>query len=104
VPRRPVPFAGLLVVLLALAACGAGSVSKGDVATAVADQVESQAGARPDVRCPDDLDADVGATTRCTLTLEGVDGEYGVTATVTKVEGDQAFFDIQVDTEPQPAA
>jgi hypothetical protein len=30
-----------------------------------------------------------------------VDGVYGVTATVTKVEGDQANFDIQVDSEPQ---
>nr|WP_246324299.1 DUF4333 domain-containing protein [Petropleomorpha daqingensis] len=83
------------------AGCGAGTVAKGDVAAAVAHQVESQVGSRPKVTCPDDLQAKVGATTRCTLTLEGVDGTYGVTAKVTKVDGDQASFDIQVDAQPQ---
>ncbi|MGY1808782.1 DUF4333 domain-containing protein [Blastococcus sp. SYSU D00669] len=90
----------LLPGLVVLAGCGAGSVAADDVAAAVAEQVEGQAGARPDVDCPEDLPAEVGATARCTLTLEGVEGEYGVTATVTKVEDDQAFFDIQVDQEP----
>ena len=91
----------VLPVLLLAAGCGAGTVAKGDVAKAVADQVQSQAGSRPHVRCPEDLEAKVGATTRCTLTLQGVDGEYGVTATVTKVHDDQANFDIRVDSEPQ---
>ena len=102
-PRRPAALVGAVVgvvVLLMLAGCGAGTVSRGDVASAVADQVEAQVGDRPHVRCPDDLVAKVGATTRCTLTLAGVDGEYGVTATVTKVDDDQAHFDIQVDAEP----
>jgi Domain of unknown function (DUF4333) len=90
----------VLPVLVLATACGAGTVSKADVASAVADQVESQVGNRPQVRCPDDLEAKVGARPRCTLTLEGVDGTYGVTATVTKVDDDQAHFDIQVDSEP----
>jgi hypothetical protein len=91
----------LVPVLVLAAACGAGTVDKDDVAGAVADQVENQVGSRPKVTCPDDLEAKVGATTRCTLTLEGVDGQYGVTATVTKVQDDQANFDVQVDAEPQ---
>jgi hypothetical protein len=91
----------VLPVLLLAAGCGAGTVAKGDVAAAVADQVETQVGSRPTVSCPEDLEAKVGATTRCTLTLEGADGRYGVTAKVTKVDGDQATFDIQVDAEPQ---
>jgi hypothetical protein len=91
----------VLPALFLAAGCGTGTVAKGDVAKAVAEQVQAQVGSRPQVRCPDDLAAKVGATARCTLTLEGVDGVYGVTATVTKVEGDQANFDIQVDSEPQ---
>jgi hypothetical protein len=100
VPRRLVPLCGLSAVLFALAGCGAGTVSKADLATAAENLLEKQVGQRPDVTCPDDLEAEVGATMRCTLTAEGLDGRYGVTVTVTKVDGDQARFDVQVDTEP----
>ena len=84
-----------------LAGCGAGSVASGDVATAAEDSLEEQVGQRPDVSCPEDLEAEVGATTRCTLTADGLDGEYGVTVTVTEVDGDRASFDVEVDQEPQ---
>ena len=105
VSRRPLRT---VVVLLcagsiagSIAGCGARHVESGDVATAVADQVEEQAGGRPDVRCPDDLEAEVGASARCSLTLDGVDGAFGVTVTVTSVEDGQAHFDVRVDDEPQ---
>jgi hypothetical protein len=91
----------VLPVLLLATGCGTGTVDKGDVATAAEDSLEQQVGQRPDVSCPEDLEGKVGATTRCTLTADGVDGTYGVTVTVTKVEGDQASFDFQVDSEPQ---
>ena len=91
----------VLPVLVLAAACGTGTVSKDDVAKAAEDSLEKQVGQRPDVSCPDDLEATVGATTRCTLTAQGLDGTYGVTVKVTKVEGDQASFDVQVDSEPQ---
>ena len=90
----------LVAAALLLAGCGAGAVQAKDVATAVADEVERQAGARPDVTCAEDLKAEVGATGRCSLVLEGLDGEYGVTVTVTGVDGDRATFDVKVDTEP----
>ena len=83
-----------------LAACGSGSLAADDVATSAEDALEEQVGARPDVSCPDDLDAEVGAETRCMLTVDGDDQEYGVTVTVTSVEGETANFDVQVDEEP----
>ena len=91
----------VLPVRVLAAACGTGTVSKGDVAKAAEDSLEQQVGQRPDVSCPEDLEAKVGATTRCTLTADGLDGTYGVTVEVTKVEGDKASFDVQVDSEPQ---
>jgi hypothetical protein len=91
----------VLPVLVLVAGCGSGTVSKGDVAKAAEDSLEQQVGQRPDVSCPEDLEAKVGASARCTLTADGLDGTYGVTVTVTKVEDDQARFDVQVDSEPQ---
>ncbi|WP_448626050.1 DUF4333 domain-containing protein [Geodermatophilus sp. URMC 64] len=99
--RRLVLSAAVPAVLVGLAGCGTATVTADDVATAAEDTLEEQVGARPDVTCPDDLEAKVGATARCTLTADGLDGEYGVTVTVTKVEGDTASFDVQVDQQPQ---
>jgi len=53
------------------------------------------------VSCPDDLEAEVGATTRCTLSVGDDGDEYGVTVTVTSVKGDTANFDVEVDEEPR---
>jgi hypothetical protein len=86
-------------LLLALAGCGS-EVAARDVATAVADAVEPRIGARPDVTCPDDLPAEVGARTRCTLTGGELDGRYGVTVTVAAVDDGRARFDVEVDTAP----
>jgi Domain of unknown function (DUF4333) len=91
----------VVLTLLGAAGCSSARVTASDVAGAVADQVETQTGARPEVQCPEDLEAEVGATARCTLTLEGVQGEFGVTARVTRVEDGQASFDIAVDEEPR---
>ena len=88
------------VLLLGLSACGSGALSAEEVATGAEDALEQEVGIRPDVTCPDDLEAEVGAEMRCTLTAEGVDGEYGVTVVITDVEGDTANFDVQVDEEP----
>jgi hypothetical protein len=100
VPRRPAPVVLALTVLATLAGCGGGVVRAENVARSVADQVEAQAGSRPVVTCPDDLEAAVGATARCRLTLGGLDGAYGVTVTVTGVRDHQASFDVEVDQQP----
>ena len=97
-PRRLVLLALPLVV--SLAGCGSAVVDAKDVAAAVADSVQPRLGSRPDVTCPHDVDAEVGARTRCTLTGAGLDGSYGVTVTVASVADDHARFDVEVDTEP----
>ena len=82
------------VLLVALTAC-ADPLPAGNVAAAVADAFEGELGFRPDVSCPDDLEAEVGAETRCTAAADGA--TYGATVTVTAVDDDGAEFDVQVD-------
>jgi hypothetical protein len=87
------------LLLLGLASCGSGSVAADDVAEQAEDALEGQVGTRPEISCPDDLPAEVGAETRCTLTADDDPTEYGVTVTVTSVEGDTVNFDVEVDEE-----
>ncbi|MCW2637068.1 MAG: hypothetical protein JWQ99_3435 [Blastococcus sp.] len=91
----------LPTALTVLAACGAGGLASDDVATKAEDALEKQVGSRPDITCPDDLEATVGATTRCVLTAGDDPTEYGVQITVTSVDGDDATFDVAVDEQPQ---
>ncbi len=87
-------------VAFALTACGSDAVSSDDLESEVAAQLEELTGQAPDsVSCPDDLPAEVGAEVRCTLTA-GSD-TFGLTLTVTEVDGDTASFDIVVDDAPQ---
>lgn len=91
--------------VVALAGCSlevgnSGPVPASEVAQQVSDQLEARVGRAPDaVECPDDLEAEVGATLRCTLT-DG-DTELGVDIEVTEVDGSDVRFDIQVDDAPQ---
>jgi hypothetical protein len=89
------------LLLLAPAACGSGVLTAGKVADGAEDALEKKVGVRPDVTCPGDLDAKVGATGRCTLTAPGDDTTYGLTVTITKVDGDDAAFDVEVDSAPK---
>ena len=88
------------LLLLGLAACGSEALPAEDVAEKAEDALEGQIGTRPEISCPDDLQAEVGTTTRCTLTAEGDPTEFGVTVTVTSVEDDTVNFDVQVDDAP----
>ncbi len=76
------------------------TVDKNDVAKSISDQLSQQFGRTPEnVTCPDNLKGNVGATTRCTLTDQGA--TYGVTVTVTSVEGDDVKYSFKVDDKPQ---
>ena len=98
--RRP-PLAAIPLLLAGLAACSSTPVLTADtVASSAEDALEKQIGVRPSITCPDDVDAKVGEETRCTLTGGDDPTEYGVTVTVTSVEGRNATFDVQVDEEP----
>ena len=94
--RRLLPVALLAV----LTACGTDTVPAAAVGDAAESLLEQQVGVRPDVVCPDDLSPEVGAETRCTLTAGGDPTAYGVTVTITAVEGDQPTYRVEVDPEP----
>ncbi|MFI9511331.1 DUF4333 domain-containing protein [Nocardia sp. NPDC052566] len=83
------PKAGSLIV-----------VTKADVQEQVATELGGQVGKRPkSVTCPQDLAAKVGTTMRCTL-RDDTDATYGLTVTVTSVEGSNVNFDVKVDSQP----
>ena len=89
----------LLIAGLALSGCGSGSVTTDELEKQISAQLGEQIGREPEsVDCPEPLDAEVGATGRCTLTDSGA--TYGVDVEVTKVEGSTASFDIKVDEQP----
>lgn len=83
-------------------------VDKDRLSSDVQSQLNQQLGERvPMVTCPNNLAADVGATTTCTMNRP--DGVYNITVTVTKVDWTgfgnfgvgNAEFDTQVADQPQ---
>lgn len=91
---------GIAAVGLLLSGCSGASVSKDQLEEQIKTQLTAQVGQEPDsVVCPDGLEAKEGATQRCDLTAEGT--TYGVTVTVTSVEGTNVKFDIKVDDQPK---
>jgi hypothetical protein len=104
VPRRLlVPAALLLATLLlaTLSACGSHeALTAAQVATSAEKALQRETGFRPDITCPKELTATVGAHTRCTLTAAGDPTKYGVTVTVLSVDGDTPDLKVQVDEKP----
>jgi len=98
--RRPL-LAAIPFLLAGLVACSSTPVLEADtVASSAEDALEEQIGVRPSITCPDDVDAKVGEEIRCTLTGGDDPTKYGVTVTVTSVEGNNATFDVEVDEKP----
>jgi hypothetical protein len=95
--RRLVVLAPLL--LLGPVACGSDVLRAGNVADGAEKALEEQLGVRPDVACPDDVEATVGATARCTVTLPGDATAYDLTVTVTEVDGEEAVYAVDVADE-----
>jgi hypothetical protein len=107
VSRRLRRLAATSFLLAGLAACSvdvstssSSTLSADSVASSAEDALEEEIGVRPSITCPDDVDAEVGAETRCTLTGGDDPTEYGVTVTVTSVDGEDVAFDVEVDDEP----
>jgi hypothetical protein len=100
VSRRLPLLAAVPFLLAGLAACGSSTLSADEVANKSEDALEEQIGLRPEITCPEDLEAKLGAETRCTLTGGDDPTKYGVTVTVTSVDGDNAQFDVEVDDQP----
>jgi hypothetical protein len=99
VARRRLLLAAPLLAL-GLAGCGAGTLEASTIEEGVADSLEEQVGVRPEISCPEDIPAEEGAETECTLTAGGDPAEYPVSVRVTSVEGDTANFDIEVGDTP----
>lgn len=96
----------LLLTLLAgftltAAACGAGAVPEADVESSVAKQLAAETDQpEPDIDCPGDLDAEVGASMECDLTVDGDDNVYPVTVKVTSIEDGKANYSVEVGEAP----
>ena len=87
---------------LSAAACGAGAIEEADVEASVAEQLAEETGqAEPNIDCPGDLDAEVGATMECDLTVDGDDAVYPVTVEVTSVEDGTANYSVEVGEAPE---
>jgi hypothetical protein len=101
VPRLLRLLAATPLLVAGLAACGSSALSADSVADGAEKALEEQVGVRTEISCPEDLEAEVGAEGRCTLTAGGDPAEYGVTVTVTSVDGDSPTFQVEIDEEPQ---
>lgn len=87
------------IVLVAAACSGSAAVSKADVEQEAIAQLTAVVGQAPDsLTCPGDLAAETGTALRCELTAG--DSTYGVTITVTAVDGSDVSFDVVVDDSP----
>lgn len=88
---------------IALTGCSAstgGSVDSNELEQQVSDTLEAEVGTAPEgVDCPEELAAEAGATTRCTVTAP--DGsEIGATVTVNEIDGSDVNFSVEVDDAP----
>jgi hypothetical protein len=75
-------------------------ISADELSEGTEETLETEVGARPNVSCPEGIEAEVGATARCTLSVGDDPAEYGVAVAVTSVDGDNFTVDVQVDEEP----
>ena len=88
-------------LLAALSACGSHqALTAAQVATSAEKALQRETGFRPDVTCPKELAATVGASTRCTLTAGGDPTKFGVTVTVMSVDRDTPQLEVEVDEKP----
>jgi PBP1b-binding outer membrane lipoprotein LpoB len=83
------------------ASTGDKTVDKSEVAKQAQvqfDRIARQRGATkfPTIKCPKDLKAKKGATTRCSA--KGTDGTLGITVTVTSVKNDKAQLHFKGDS------
>ena len=96
--RQPLAPAAVAFVLL-VSGCGAGEevLPKEEVEQGSKAALTKSVGVAPQaVTCPEDLDAEVGASQRCTLT-DDKGNELGMTVSVKRVEDGQATYDVEVD-------
>lgn len=82
---------------------GEDTIDRSELEENIAVQLAEQFPDAPDpiIECPDDLEAEEGATTECDLSVEGEDAVYPVAVQITSVEDGEATFDIEVGETPR---
>lgn len=91
-----------LIALILLTACGPATVSKATVEKNAMDSLTKATGmTSPQVTCPGDLTATVGATMVCAITLSD-NKVYDVNVAVTAVMDGTASFSVAVASMPRP--
>jgi hypothetical protein len=93
--RALVPLAG---AALLLSACGGGVIEEADVEASVAAELAAQLDQpEPNIDCPGDLKAEVGATMECELTVDGDDETVlPVAVKVKSIEDGTANYSVEV--------
>ncbi|NEK58894.1 DUF4333 domain-containing protein [Geodermatophilus sabuli] len=81
------------VLLLGVVACGS-VIEQGELESQIADTIQEEFDFEAEVSCPDDLEAEVDASTECTAIDPATDEEIALRITVTSVEDGTAQFDI----------
>lgn len=91
---------GASAIVMVGCSSGPPTVAKDELAAEINKRLVEQVGRAPDsVTCPTNLRGEVGVTERCEL-KDGND-TYGITVTVTGVDGTDVRFDFKVDDTPQ---
>ena len=84
---------GLLLAAGLLVGCGDKTVDADSAADTVTNFVSGKTGFEPDVDCPSDVKAEVGATFECHFA--GPEGPYTASVRITEIDGDDATFFIR---------
>lgn len=92
--RRPGLLTAVAALGIGLTGCSS-SIAQDGLESQAAAALESEIGVLPEVRCEEDLAAEVDATTDCVAVAPGSDEEVPIRITVTSVEGDQAEFEVE---------
>ncbi|WP_208720218.1 DUF4333 domain-containing protein [Amycolatopsis circi] len=99
---RPVllAFCGMVLTACSFSVSVGNDISKADLEKNISTVLEqSNNGRRPDsVTCPGPIKAENGQTARCFLTGGGA--KYGLTVTLSEVNGSKATYDVKVDDKP----
>lgn len=89
----------ILCLAFLLVGCGESTVRPEGAERSVVDVVSRETGFRPkDVRCPSDVEAEVGGTFECSFT--GPEGPYVAHMKMLEVDGERVVF--RVTTRPAP--
>lgn len=101
-PRGPIRILSVGLAALALGACSSeNTIAEAEVEAAAATELAAATGQdEPNIDCPSDLDAEVGATMECELSVDGDPQVFPVTVTVESIEDGTANFSVEVGDAP----